>query len=66
MKKENLKKSNISQSKKVEALVALTPVADGTNLTTNQGLAINDDTNSLKGGERGPSLMATCGSRSRR
>ena len=27
-------------------------------LTTNQGLRINDDQNSLKAGERGPSLLA--------
>jgi len=26
-------------------------------LTTNQGLRINDDQNSLKAGERGPSLL---------
>ncbi|RYZ85934.1 MAG: hypothetical protein EOP06_15460, partial [Proteobacteria bacterium] len=33
--------------------------SDGTNkfLTTNQGLKINDDNNSLKSGERGPSLL---------
>ena len=33
--------------------------SDGTNqfMTTDQGLKINDDTNSLKAGERGPSLL---------
>ncbi|TDW51432.1 catalase [Flavobacterium sp. 270] len=33
--------------------------SDGTNkvLTTNQGVSINDDNNSLKAGERGPSLL---------
>jgi catalase len=31
--------------------------ASGTVLTTNQGLAINDDQNSLKAGERGPTLL---------
>lgn len=33
--------------------------SDGTNkfLTTNQGVKINDDNNSLKAGERGPSLL---------
>lgn len=33
--------------------------SDGTNkfLTTNQGVRINDDNNSLKAGERGPSLL---------
>ena len=29
----------------------------GTHLTTNQGVAINDDQNSLKAGDRGPSLL---------
>ena len=58
MKKDNPKKSGkSSRNKKVEALAAVTPRADGTSLTTNQGLVINDDTNSLKGGERGPSLL---------
>jgi len=57
MKKDNSKKSNNRRNKKVDALTAYTSAADGTNLTTNQGLAINDDTNSLKGGERGPSLL---------
>ena len=31
--------------------------ADEQFLTTNQGLRINDDQNSLKAGERGPSLL---------
>ncbi len=31
--------------------------ADGQMLTTNQGLRINDDQNSLKAGDRGPSLL---------
>ena len=33
--------------------------SDGTNkfLTTDQGVRINDDNNSLKAGERGPSLL---------
>ncbi|WP_116788596.1 catalase [Flavobacterium psychrotrophum] len=37
----------------------LTNKSDGTNkvLTTNQGVKINDDNNSLKAGERGPSLL---------
>lgn len=30
---------------------------DGEFLTTNQGLKVNDDTNTLKAGERGPSLL---------
>ena len=31
--------------------------ASGTQMTTNQGLRISDDENSLRGGERGPSLL---------
>jgi catalase len=58
MKPDNRKKdTNRKNTKKVEALAHVTPAADGTGLTTNQGLLINDDTNSLKGGERGPSLL---------
>ncbi|MBA3830707.1 MAG: catalase [Chthoniobacterales bacterium] len=57
MKQNIPKKSNSSRNKKVEALAAVTPVADDAHLTTNQGLMINDDTNTLKGGERGPSLL---------
>jgi len=58
MKKDNPKENGkSSRNKKVEALAAVTPRADGASLTTNQGLVINDDTNSLKGGERGPSLL---------
>src|SRR5690554_3990667 len=30
---------------------------DGTKLTTNQGVKVNDDHNSLKAGERGPTLL---------
>jgi catalase len=58
MKKSHPKKTGKStQNIKVEALAEVTPNPDGTRLTTNQGLVINDDTNSLKGGERGPSLL---------
>jgi catalase len=38
-------------------LQAHTDVPGDSTLTTNQGLAINDDQNSLKAGERGPSLL---------
>ncbi|MDQ6654869.1 MAG: catalase, partial [Verrucomicrobiota bacterium] len=51
------KKPQGARNKKVEALAAVTSPDDGTDLTTNQGLLINDDTNTLKGGERGPSLL---------
>jgi catalase len=58
MKPANRKKdTNRKSTKKIEALADVTPAADGTGLTTNQGLLINDDTNSLKGGKRGPSLL---------
>ena len=45
---QNEKQRDLSNSK-----------SDGTNkfLTTNQGVRINDDNNSLKAGERGPSLL---------
>ncbi len=38
-------------------LAAETTSAAGASLTTNQGVAVNDDQNSLKVGERGPSLL---------
>ena len=55
MKKTTQTKSN--RNAKVDALALDTVEVAGTRLTTNQGLLINDDTNSLKGGERGPSLL---------
>jgi len=33
------------------------PAADGAELTTNQGLPISDNQNSLRGGQRGPTLL---------
>ncbi len=42
---------------KVEALAADTASDEGQILTTNQGVPINDDHNSLKAGDRGPSLL---------
>ncbi|HMJ05673.1 MAG TPA: catalase [Chthoniobacterales bacterium] len=56
MKKNSLAMRSKS-NRKLDALASVKSVDDGTNLTTNQGLVINDDTNSLKGGERGPSLL---------
>ncbi len=55
MKKATQTKSN--RNAKVDALATDTAEVAGTKLTTNQGLLINDDTNSLKSGERGPSLL---------
>jgi len=60
MKRKSLKNRKLNRTEvdaKTEALAAVTPNPDGTRLTTNQGLVMNDDTNSLKAGERGPSLL---------
>jgi catalase len=58
MKKQNpTKAGQKTRSVKIEQLAPLTPNPEDTTLTTNQGLAINDDTNTLKAGERGPSLL---------
>ncbi len=52
-----MKKQNKTTSKKIDDLKQ--NKEDGTDhfLTTNQGVRINDDQNSLKAGERGPSLL---------
>ncbi len=55
MPKKN-RKSN-GTTAKIQALAVSTSIADDTRLTTNQGLVINDDNNSLKAGERGPTLL---------
>src|SRR5258708_33626744 len=44
-------------SAKQKALEQFRVSADGEHLTTDQGLRINDDQNSLKAGDRGPSLL---------
>lgn len=44
-------------NKKVHDLQQNIEESTGEYLTTNQGLLINDDQNSLKGGERGPTLL---------
>lgn len=56
MKDKDLKKASQQESKQNDLL---SDKSDGTNkfLTTNQGVKINDDNNSLKAGERGPSLL---------
>ncbi|PVX52451.1 catalase [Balneicella halophila] len=46
-----------AKSKKLEQLDAYTSDSFDKAITTNQGLKINDDNNSLKAGERGPSLL---------
>ncbi len=45
------------ENAKVEALGAQVEVGADQLLTTNQGLRVNDDQNSLKAGDRGPSLL---------
>ncbi|WP_121353898.1 catalase [Flavisolibacter nicotianae] len=44
-------------SKKVQDLATNTESADGQFITTNQGVRYSDDHNSLKAGDRGPSLL---------
>jgi catalase len=46
-----------SNSKKINELEKYREDGADNDLTTNQGLRINDDQNSLKGGARGPSLL---------
>jgi catalase len=45
------------QNKKLAGLEANTEDSTGQFLTTNQGVRVNDDQNTLKAGERGPSLL---------
>jgi catalase len=54
--KDNKRDENI-ENKKTENLQPHTADSAGQFLTTNQGLRVNDDQNSLKAGERGPSLL---------
>ena len=51
------KKSNHGLDAKSADLALNTSSAEGQNLTTNQGLPVRDDHNSLKAGERGPTLL---------
>src|SRR5688572_8434701 len=52
------KKTNKStESSKIKDLEQFTQNSDGEFLTTNQGLRINDNQNSLKSGERGSTLL---------
>ena len=50
-------KNNPTESKKIEDLKASHKNMDGTAMTTNQGLKVNDTNNSLKSGERGSTLL---------
>jgi catalase len=51
------KNKESEENKKVTALQANTEDSTGQFITTNQGVRINDDQNTLKAGERGPSLL---------
>ena len=51
------KKITVTKSKKITDLEQNTSDATGAFLTTNQGLKINDNQNSLKAGERGATLL---------
>ncbi|HEY3661728.1 MAG TPA: catalase [Chthoniobacterales bacterium] len=48
---------NNAANKKIEELAPNISEMDGTTLTSNQGVSINDTNNTLKAGERGPSLL---------
>ena len=52
-----MSKHNKKDNEKVNDLAKFREESAGQHLTTNQGLRINDDQNSLKAGERGPSLL---------
>jgi catalase len=51
------KKDNVQENVKLDDLGRLRESGADQHLTTNQGLRINDDQNTLKAGERGPSLI---------
>ena len=51
------KNPQTTENDKIKALQSEGEDGDAQYLTTNQGLRINDDQNSLKAGERGPSLL---------
>ena len=57
MPNDPVNKNTITSSKKIDELQQNMEDGTGEFLTTNQGLKVNDDQNSLKAGERGPSLL---------
>lgn len=57
MAKSNKTKSKSNKTEKDNDLAKNTVVDDGEFLTTNQGVRINDNQNSLKAGERGATLL---------
>lgn len=52
-----MKNENLGKNEKVDQLQNVTTDNSGEFLTTNQGLKINNNQDSLKAGERGPSLL---------
>ncbi len=57
MAKKLVKKEPVHTSEKIEKLEAHVSTSEKKTLTTNQGLKINDDQNSLKAGDRGATLL---------
>lgn len=57
MAKKNIPSKSNSENKKQDDLAYNKEDSNGAFMNTDQGLNINDDTNSLKAGERGPSLL---------
>ena len=57
MKKKKSDKESVEETKKIKDLSHETVSEQNELLTTNQGLKINDDNNTLSAGERGPSLL---------
>ncbi len=55
--KKDVKKGRNNDSKKIKDLEKDREYPEGTELTTNQGIKINHNDDSLKAGERGPTLM---------
>ena len=53
----NMPNSNVPISKKDHELAPDIEIGAGQYMTTNQGVKVNDDQNSLKAGSRGPTLM---------
>lgn len=51
-------KTKKAENSKINDLAKNTESGQGEFLTTNQGLRINDDQNSLKAGERGATLLS--------
>jgi catalase len=51
-------KTKKAENSKINDLTKNTESGQGEFLTTNQGLRINDDQNSLKAGERGVTLLS--------